>query len=157
MTPKSTMRMPKLPPRINQKHVGREQLVRSVCPSLSCHFMKVHWKFLLGVALCAAVSTPTRAAGPVLGKSPRYCNPLPMVSDGASASGDVTVIRDNGKYYMYCTGGGTWVSDDLLNWTLHRVPNVPIAPHVVKYKGAFYMCGNDGPCQCVHIILNDPF
>jgi xylan 1,4-beta-xylosidase len=46
---------------------------------------------------------------------------------------------------MYCTGGGAWVSDDLLNWTLHRIPNVPVAPHVVKYNGAFYMCGNDGP------------
>ena len=69
-----------------------------------------------------------------------------MVSGGgASASGDVTVIRDNGKYYMYCTGGGAWVSEDLLHWTFHRVANVPVAPHVVKYNGAFYMCGNDGP------------
>ena len=66
-----------------------------------------------------------------------------MVSGGgASASGDVTVIRDNGKYYMYCTGGGAWISDDLLNWTFQRVANVPVAPHVVKYNGAFYMCGN---------------
>jgi xylan 1,4-beta-xylosidase len=69
-----------------------------------------------------------------------------MVSEsGASASGDVTVIRDQGKYYMYCTGGGAWISDDLLNWRFQRVANVPIAPDVVKYKGAFYMSGNDGP------------
>jgi hypothetical protein len=103
-------------------------------------------KILLGVAVCAAISAPARAAGPVPGKSPRYCNPLPMVSSGgASASGDVTVIRDNGKYYMYCTGGGTWISDDLLNWSFQRVANVPVAPHVVKYNAAFYMCGNDGP------------
>ncbi|MCX6329692.1 MAG: family 43 glycosylhydrolase [Bacteroidia bacterium] len=26
-----------------------------------------------------------------------------------------------------------------------RVENVPVAPHVVKYNGSFYMCGNDGP------------
>jgi hypothetical protein len=77
-----------------------------------------------------------------------------MVSGGgASASGDVTVIRDNGKCYMYCTGGGAWISNDLLNWTFQRVTNVPVAPHVVKYNGAFYMCGNDGPlfeaaCYC---------
>jgi len=103
-------------------------------------------EFLFGVALWAAVSTPGLAANPVLGKSPRYCNPLPMVSEGGtSASGDVTVIREGGKYYMYCTGGGAWVSDDLLKWTLHRIANVPVAPHVVKYNGAFYMCGNDGP------------
>jgi len=105
--------------------------------------MKTQWKFLFAAALCA---TAVFAAGPMVGKSPRYCNPLPMVSDdNASAAGDVTVIRDNGKYYMYCTGGGAWISDDLLNWTFHRVPNVPIAPDVVKYNGAFYMCGNDGP------------
>ena len=108
--------------------------------------MNSQWKPLLFVALCAAVSTPALAADPVPGKSPRYCNPLPMVGGGgASASGDVTVIRDNGKYYMYCTGGGAWISGDLVNWTFQRVTNVPVAPHVVKYNGSFYMCGNDGP------------
>jgi xylan 1,4-beta-xylosidase len=86
------------------------------------------------------------AADPELGKSPRYCNPLPMVSGmGGSASGDVTVILEKGKYYMYCTGGGAWISDDMVNWTFQRVANVPVAPHVVKYKDSFYMCGNDGP------------
>src|ERR1051325_7904382 len=95
--------------------------------------------FALGASWALAAS----GAEPVLGKSPRYCNPLPMVSGGGtSASGDVTVIREGGKYYMYCSGGGAWVSDDMLNWTLHRIPNVPVAPHVVKFNGAFYMCGN---------------
>ena len=38
---------------------------------------------------------------------PRYCNPLPMpIGPGGNASGDVTVIQEGGKYYMYCTGGG---------------------------------------------------
>ena len=78
--------------------------------------------------------------------SARYCNPLPMITaPGGSASGDVTVIRDQGKYYMFCTGGGAWVSDDMLNWSYHRVDKVPVAPHVVKYNGSFYMCGNDCP------------
>jgi xylan 1,4-beta-xylosidase len=108
--------------------------------------MNTRWKPLLGAALCVAVATSAPATEPVRGRSPRYCNPLPMLSGGgASASGDVTVIREGGKYYMYCTGGGTWISSDLLNWTFQRVDNVPIAPHVVKYDGAFYMCGNDGP------------
>ena len=108
--------------------------------------MNTPWKSLIFAALCAAVSTPANAADPAPGKSPRYCNPLPMVSGGgASASGDVTVIRDNGKYYMFCTGGGAWISDDLVASTFQRVANVPVAPHVVKYKGAFYMGGNDGP------------
>ena len=109
-------------------------------------FMNTRWNFLSGIALCAAVCATTHAAEPVLGKSPRYCNPLPMInSAGASASGDVTVIRENGKYYMYCTGGGAWISDDMLNWSFQRVAGVPVAPHVVKFNGAFYLCGNDGP------------
>jgi xylan 1,4-beta-xylosidase len=33
----------------------------------------------------------------------------------------------------------------LLNWSFQRVANVPVAPHVVKYNGSFYMCGNSGP------------
>lgn len=83
---------------------------------------------------------------PEIGKTARYCNPLPMViGPGGNASGDVTVLKDGGKYYMFCTGGGAWYSDDMLNWKFQRVENVPVAPDVVKYNGSFYMCGNDGP------------
>jgi xylan 1,4-beta-xylosidase len=86
------------------------------------------------------------AQTPETGKSPRYCNPLPMImAPGGNASGDVTVIREKGKYYMFCTGGGAWISDDMLNWSFQRVENVPVAPDVIKYNGSFYMCGNDGP------------
>ncbi len=107
--------------------------------------MNIQRKCLLGFVVCGLAARAS-AADPVVGTSLRYCNPLPMVSGGgASASGDVTVIRDNGKYYMYCTGGGAWISDDLLNWTFQRVANVPVAPDVKKYNGAYYMCGNDGP------------
>jgi xylan 1,4-beta-xylosidase len=103
-------------------------------------------KLLTALVLSAACSASASAAEPVPGQSRRYCNPLPMPSaGGVSASGDVTVIRDQGRYYMYCTGGGAWVSDDLVDWRLQPVANVPVAPHVVKYRGAFYMCGNDGP------------
>jgi xylan 1,4-beta-xylosidase len=107
--------------------------------------MDARWRLLLGAAFCAAFSASAPAAPPVVGRSPRYCNPLPMPGGGASAAGDVTVIREGGRYYMYCTGGGTWITSDLVHWTLQPVANVPIAPHVVKYKDAFYMCGNDGP------------
>jgi xylan 1,4-beta-xylosidase len=108
--------------------------------------MNTRWNSLIVIALWTVAFNSALAAEPVLGKSPRYCNPLPMVSGGgAFAAGDVTVIRENGKYYMYCTGGGAWISDDLVNWTFQRVANVPVAPHVVKFNDAFYMCGNDGP------------
>lgn len=81
-----------------------------------------------------------------IGRKARYCNPLPMVTaPGGNASGDVTVILENGKYYMFCTGGGAWVSDNMLDWSFHRVEHVPVAPDVVKFNGNFYMCGNDGP------------
>jgi xylan 1,4-beta-xylosidase len=86
------------------------------------------------------------ASDPEIGKTARYCNPLPMIiGPGGNAAGDVTVIREKGKYYMFCSGGGAWISDDMLNWKFQRVENVPVAPHVIKYKGSFYMCGNDCP------------
>ena len=73
----------------------------------------------------------------------RYCNPLPMpIGQGGNAGGDVTVIETGGKYYMCCTGGGMWVSDDLLNWEFTRVEHVPSAPDLVEYNGKFYLTGN---------------
>ncbi len=105
-----------------------------------------HTSLLTSILLIGSVAVAAFSQEPVIGKTPRYCNPLPMVTgQGGQASGDVTVIRENGVYYMYCTGGGAWVSKDMLNWTFQRVENVPVAPHVVKYKGKFYLCGNDGP------------
>jgi hypothetical protein len=114
-----------------------------------------HKALALALALAAAPSlfaaepAAPGSAKPALGKALRYCNPLPMpTGQGAQASGDVTVIKEKGKYYMYCTGGGIWVSDDLLKWT-HQAPtfqgggNIPVAPHVVKYNNAFYLAGND--------------
>lgn len=75
----------------------------------------------------------------------RYCNPLPMpVGEDGVASGDVSVfLDDDGTYYMYCTGGGAWVSKDLLNWEYHYVPGIVTAPDVHKYRGKYYMTGND--------------
>jgi hypothetical protein len=64
------------------------------------------------------------------------------IGPGGNASGDVTVLEEGGKYYMYCTGGGAWASEDLLNWDFHPVQGVPVAPDIVKYNGKFYLSGN---------------
>lgn len=83
--------------------------------------------------ICAALSA----------QSQRYCNPLPMpIGHGGNASGDVTVLEDGGKYYMYCTGGGAWVSENLVDWEFHAVKGVPVAPDIAKYNGRYYLSGN---------------
>lgn len=99
-----------------------------------------------------AVAQEARSASPAIGKSLRYCNPLPLVTSSTTGApqgvslGDVTVLKDGSKYYMYCTGGGAWVSEDLVNWEFRRVNGqVPVAPHVVKYNDAYYMSGNNAP------------
>ncbi len=115
-----------------------------------------------GVALLAQTAAKT-AAAPVIGKSLRYCNPLPLETsskDGSPAGvglGDVTVVREGDSYYLFGTGGGAWVSKDFVNWKYQaaevRGGRLPVAPHVVKYNGAFYMSGNDAPLYKAPNIL----
>lgn len=102
-------------------------------------------------------------AAPAVGASKRYCNPLPIETSSNDGSpqgvnlGDVTVVREAGMYYLFGTGGGGWVSDDLVTWRYQGVEmrqgRVPVAPHVVKYRGQFYMSGNDAPLYRAPSIL----
>jgi hypothetical protein len=63
--------------------------------------------FVTLFVVATLVASSARAAGPEIGKAARYCNPLPMVTaPGGNAAGNVTVIREQGKYYMYGTGDG---------------------------------------------------
>lgn len=93
---------------------------------------------MIAAVVCAASTVSAQTVQ-------RYCNPLPMpVGDGGTAWGDVSVFRDDdGTYYMYCTGGGAWVSKDMVNWEFHHVDNVPVAPDMHKYRGKYYLTGND--------------
>jgi len=103
----------------------------------------------LGAAL--AVSSQTAARRPAA----RYCNPLPLETSSKDGSpqgvslGDVTVVREGDLYYLFGTGGGAWISSDFVNWKYQAVDvrsgRLPVAPHVVKYNGAFYMSGNSAP------------
>jgi xylan 1,4-beta-xylosidase len=122
---------------------------------------------VVGLGLLAggvwAASVPAQRARPVVGKALRYCNPLSIESSARDGSpqginlGDVTVVREAGRYYLFGTGGGGWVSDDLVNWHYQgvemRTGRVPVAPHVVKYRGQFYMSGNDAPLYRAPAIL----
>ena len=91
-------------------------------------------------------------SAPVIGKDRRYVNPLGIEATSRDGSpqgvslGDPTVVRDGDSYFMFATGGGPWISHDLVNWKYAPVdPSgvpVPTAPDVVKYNGYFYMAGN---------------
>ncbi len=91
-------------------------------------------------------------ASPVVGKAPRYVNPLSIETTSKDGSpqgvslGDPTVVHDGKHYYMFATGGGPWISDDMVHWTYApidpRGAPVPVAPDVVKYNGSYYMAGN---------------
>jgi xylan 1,4-beta-xylosidase len=119
--------------------------------------------FVTSLILAVAVVAQPSFAGrepPVVGKSLRYCNPLAIETSSQNGSpqgvslGDVTVVREKGRYYMFCTGGGAWVSDDLVHWKHSPVQGrVPVAPGVVKYNGYFYMSGNNSPLYRASDIL----
>jgi xylan 1,4-beta-xylosidase len=104
-----------------------------------------------------------RPAAPVIGKSARYCNPLPLEASSRDGSpqgvslGDVTVVREGDSYYLFGSGGGAWASKDFIDWKYQAVEvrggRLPVAPHVVKYNGAFYMSGNDAPLYKAANIL----
>jgi hypothetical protein len=100
---------------------------------------------------------------PAVGKSKRYCNPLPLEASSRDGSpqgvslGDVTVVREGDLYYLFGTGGGAWVSRDFIDWKYQPVEvkggRLPVAPHVAKYNGAFYMSGNTAPLYHAPAIL----
>jgi len=87
-------------------------------------------------------------------KPPRYVNPLVMENAGRLA--DPTVIKHQGKYYLYLTGGlmpaesfgaAVWSSTDLAHWDHHQVSleggRGIWAPTAVVYKDQVYLTGND--------------
>jgi len=120
-----------------------------------------------------------------------YCNPLPIphyprgrwsrpegkdakrwgwINDRAvdfREMADPTVIRFEGRWYLFPSPGQAWVSDDLVNWTF--TPIEPLdpgyAPTVIQKGGWLYMtaCGNQmwrarhplGPWECLGEIRDE--
>jgi xylan 1,4-beta-xylosidase len=111
------------------------------------------------IELWSQLQTESAAAAggpaPEVGKALRYVNPLNIEANSKDGSpvgvsvGDPTVVRDGNKYYMFATDGGPWVSQDMVTWRYAPLSatgaRVPVAPHVVKYSGAYYMTGNSSP------------
>jgi hypothetical protein len=114
------------------------------------------------ITACSPMDTSETAdmTSPIVGSARRYCNPLSIESSSQDgfprgiSLGDVTIIQEGNLYYMFCTGGGAWVSKNLVDWKFRPVEGrVPVAPHVVKYNGEFYMTGNSSPLYKASNIL----
>ena len=97
------------------------------------------------------LGTRTDADKITSGEVSRYVNPLVLPDAGRVA--DPTVIRVDGRYYLYLTGGigggKVWSSGDLLTWESHEV-ELPeeadiAAPDAFAYKGYVYLTGNYSP------------
>ena len=83
----------------------------------------------------------------LVGEPPqRYVNPLSI--DDVRSVADPTVLRFQGKYYLFLSGGAAWVSDDLVSWRHERIkmregqPS-PTAPNAFEYRGSVYLSGNN--------------
>jgi hypothetical protein len=81
------------------------------------HLFTFHKVIIATVIMCACLQiAPAKSGAPVIGRSLRYCNPLSLEASSQDGSprgislGDVTVVREGNQYYMFCTGGGAWVS-----------------------------------------------
>jgi len=67
------------------------------------------------------------------------------------------VVHEGNQYFLFASGGGAWVSSNLVDWKYQAVDvrgaRIPVAPHVVKYQGALYMSGNSAPLYKASNIL----
>jgi hypothetical protein len=103
---------------------------------------------LAGAAGAIAQSPVHKTAGSA--KAPaatavQYINPLSI--EDTRSIGDPVVVKFQGEYYLFLSGGMVWSSSDLVHWkhqavTLPEGRRVP-APHVFEFEGSFYLTGND--------------
>lgn len=132
-------------------------------PSVRASVVSASALIFLGTASALRSQPAARRPAPVIGKSARYSNPLPLPATSADGSprgvslGDVTVMREGDLYHLFGSGGGAWLSPDLVNWKYQagdvRGDRLPVAPHITKYDGAFYMSGNSAPLYRAPNIL----
>ena len=102
-------------------------------------------KALIPVLAFGAVLTCAAADPPAENRQRRYVNPLAIENSGSIA--DPAVIRYQGKYLLFLSGGLVWTSSDLVNWK-HNPITLPggrrvTAPHAFEHGGFLYLTGND--------------
>jgi xylan 1,4-beta-xylosidase len=117
--------------------------------------------FAIGAAAVLAAFQPTRKP------AVQYVNPLSI--DDVRSIADPAVIRWQGKYYLFLSGGFAWSSDDLVHWN-HQPITLPggrrvSAPNIFEYRGQLYLTGNDaglfrassllGPWEYLGDIVDD--
>ncbi len=98
---------------------------------------------LLPIGLLVGLSAISGAAQPA--KALRYINPLSI--EDTRSIGDPQVLRFQGRYYLFLSGGMVWSSNDLVHWK-HEPATMPpgrrvSAPHAFAYKDSLYLTGND--------------
>jgi hypothetical protein len=81
-----------------------------------------------------------------------YCNPLALPEFDAAQRGcvgpqsaaDPAIIVHEGRWYLFVSAAQAWVSDDLVEWTYHRVdvPHDVIGPAIFQHEGSYYLAGN---------------
>jgi xylan 1,4-beta-xylosidase len=96
-----------------------------------------------------------------------YCNPLSIPTTRSRSLADPTALYFHGRWYLYATGGQTWVSDDLVHWDPKNtgIPGGFVAPSAVIFKDTIYFSANGrtllrsldplGPWENLGIIRND--
>ncbi len=89
-------------------------------------------------------------AFPISALAEDYCNPIPVMNDHnvKMDAADPFVMRHNGRYYLYTTGGEeirVYESENLVDWqyrghcTQNGDGHIAYAPEVFYWRGAFYM------------------
>lgn len=97
------------------------------------------------------------------GKAPAFhfgMGPKPEFSREAEndvrATADPSCMYYGGRWYLYCTSGMVYDSEDFINWTSHYdetwLPiSAPMAPTVEAFRGKFYATANSVP---LHVADN---
>jgi len=88
---------------------------------------------------------PELHAAPPAG--PDYCR---EAENDVRSTADPTCLYHEGVWYLYCSGGPIYRSEDFIRWTAHSEPSWtlisrPMAPTVAFFRGKFYAASNSVP------------